>query len=341
MNTYKTKRLQESCEKLDCGLPPDKEAGLFGLSLLPEDAEIVIVGVSWDVTTSYGEGTKDAPEAIRIASHQLDLVDRVMGSVFRRGIAFENSLEISEMGLPLRLAAKRVISALESSKTPSNSDLEIVNRGSERLNNLVFERTKKLITEGKKIGILGGDHSTPYGAIKAHAMSCEFGILHVDAHHDLRDAYEGFEHSHASIFHNVLKDIPNVKKLVSVGIRDFSADEAKFAADDDRIATFYDEEIFHFKANGQNFAEISRNIISQLPQNVYVSIDIDGLSQEFCPHTGTPVPGGLSFQELAFLIHELYKSGKKVIGFDLVEVGNHEWDANVAARILYKMCGLL
>src|SRR6185437_1373919 len=83
-------------------------------------------------------------------------------------------------------------------------------------------------------------------------------------------------------------------------------------------------------------------IISELPQDVWISFDIDGLDPKLCPHTGTPVPGGLDFHEALYLIRELAESGRRIIGFDLNEVapdptGANEWDANVAARLLYKL----
>ncbi len=75
----------------------------------------------------------------------------------------------------------------------------------------------------------------------------------------------------------------------------------------------------------------------ELPSLVYISFDIDGLSPALCPNTGTPVPGGLEFDQAAYLIQQVFKSGRKIIGFDLCEVGNAEWDASVGARILWEL----
>ncbi len=87
-----------------------------------------------------------------------------------------------------------------------------------------------------------------------------------------------------------------------------------------------------------------KRILEPLPRQVYVTFDIDGLDPTLCPHTGTPVPGGLSFQEASFLVGEIVRSGRRLVGFDLVEVapdpaGGDEWDGNVGARLLYKLAG--
>ena len=141
----------------------------------------------------------------------------------------------------------------------------------------------------------------------------------------------------------MLERIPQVVKLCSVGVRDYAAAEGERALQDERISTWYDEALFASKAEGTPWGRVVDNILRALPDKVYLSLDIDGLSREFCPNTGTPVPGGLSFQEVAYLIQRLGRSDKEVIGFDLVEVGDSEdeWDANVGARLLYKCCGLL
>ena len=168
-----------------------------------------------------------------------------------------------------------------------------------------------------------------------------FGILHIDAHADLREAYEGFEFSHASIMFNALK-IQQISHLVQVGIRDYCEAELKLIQSDKRISTFFDRDIKQQQFNGKNWAEICENIISLLPQNIYLSFDIDGLDPKLCPNTGTPVPGGLELEQALFLIERLVQSGRKIIGFDLNEVapGSDEWDANVGARLLYRLANM-
>jgi agmatinase len=213
------------------------------------------------------------------------------------------------------------------------------------VNEHVHRSVRAELERGKLVAILGGDHSAPYGAIRAVAEAHPgVGILHVDAHADLREAYEGFEHSHASIMHNVMKDLPGVARLVQVGIRDLS--EAEHAAIRDsggRIVTFFDHEIAARRFDGEAWRAQTARMIEPLPQTVYVSFDVDGLDPTLCPHTGTPVPGGLSFQEATALVAAVARSGRKIVGVDLNEVvpgpEGDEWDGNVGARLLYKMIG--
>src|SRR5690606_19124611 len=109
----------------------------------------------------------------------------------------------------------------------------------------VYESSLALLKQGKKVGLIGGDHSTPLGFIKAlAAVHGSFGVLQIDAHADLRKAYEGFTYSHASIMYNVLEMIPEVSKLVQVGIRDYCEEEKLYIDQNpERIRTWFDQEI--------------------------------------------------------------------------------------------------
>jgi len=197
---------------------------------------------------------------------------------------------------------------------------------------------------GKIVALVGGDHSTPYGLVKALGERYEeFGILHIDAHCDLRDAYEGFEFSHASVMFNILRDVPAVKKIAQVGVRDFSEREAMLAASSERIETFDDLSLAGAGFRGEAWDAQCRRIVETLPEKVYVSFDIDGLTYENCPHTGTPVPGGLTFNQAVWLLATLVDSGRRIIGFDVVEVTpvhDAPIDAITGARILWKLCNL-
>ena len=158
---------------------------------------------------------------------------------------------------------------------------------------------------------------------------------------DLRIAYEGFEYSHASIMYNALK-IPQISKIVQVGIRDFCQQEVAVALQD-RVVVHTDMDLKAETFNGTNWDQQCDNIIAALPQKVTISFDIDGMYPWYCPNTGTPVPGGFSFEQAAYLLSKLANSGKEIIGFDLVEVapGEDDWDGNVGARMLFHMCGVL
>lgn len=327
---------------------PPADAGLFGLPTTPDEARLVIVPVPWDATTSYRPGTSRGPAAIRVASHQLDLYDVDLGEPWRAGIAMlDIPDEIARWNTSARADAEQVIAVGgRIGEDPALAQaLARVNEASARLNRHVYEQVDRYVREGKLVGVLGGDHSVPFGAIARMAESHdEFGILHVDAHCDLRDAYEGFEWSHASIMFNVIKRIPQVRRLVQVGIRDFAKGEADVvAASNGRIVVHHDAVLAERGFAGETWRAICDRIVDDLPRKVYVSFDIDGLDPALCPSTGTPVPGGLSFHQATYLVKRVVETGRTIIGFDLNEVApgadGDEWDANVGARVLYKLCG--
>ena len=335
--------LAQVIEQLEQGRPPESDAGFLGAALDPAQASLLLIPVPWEATTSYGGGTSEGPQAILSASHQLDLEDAAFGQPYRAGISFtEPDNTITELNQPAREAALTVIEALEQGHTAS-AELALVNRASEAVNYHVHKQAQAILGQGKLAAVVGGDHSSPQGLIQALAeQHGNFGILHLDAHHDLREAYEGFVCSHASIFFNVMEQQPQVSRLVQVGIRDYCRHEADYARDlGERAQVFYGAELFRSKAGGESWLSICDRIIASLPQQVYISFDIDALDPPYCPHTGTPVPGGLSFDEACYLLERLVLSGREIIGFDLCEVapGEDEWDANVGARILYKLCG--
>jgi agmatinase len=220
-----------------------------------------------------------------------------------------------------------------------------INGGSIYLNTWVYEQTKALLDKDKLVAVLGGDHSVPLGFIKAIGEKHgDFGILQIDAHCDLREAYEGFNYSHASIMYNVLHEVPQLKKLVQVGPRDFSQNEKNYVANSEgRVVTYFDKTIKGRQFEGDSWKNITDEIIGQLPDKVYISFDIDGLDRKLCPHTGTPVPGGFEAEEVYYLMRKLIASGRKLVGFDLCEVGtsDSDWNSNVGARVLFKLCNLL
>jgi agmatinase len=313
----------------------------FGFPYIIDESEIVLVPVPWDVTTSYRAGTSKAPEAIKNASLQLDFFDFDVERAWETRIGTEVlNLTIFDANKTYRKLSEQIIADLERGKSPKQSDLESINKACEVVNAYVYKLCKAHLESRKKIGLVGGDHSSPLGYIQALSeVYDDFGILHFDAHADLRKAYEGFVYSHASIMYNALQ-FESVKKLVQVSIRDVCQDEMDLINTDERIVQFNDFALKEAAFSGYTWQEQCNAIIQELPQNVYVSFDIDALSREYCPNTGTPVPGGLSYNEAIFLIKLLKKSGRNIIGFDLCDVGGSvdEWDANVGARMLYKLC---
>lgn len=324
----------------DAAAPPD--SGVFGLPFSPADAKIVLIPVPFEATTSYGGGTVDGPKAILEASKQVDLFDLDTGRPWEAGIALlDENPAVRAWNEEARALATPII---ESGGKSDPAQLAKINALCEQMNGWVYETTRAWLAKGKIVGVVGGDHSTPYGCIRAHAEKYPgLGVLHLDAHADLRNAYEGLTWSHASIMHNVMARLPQVAKLVQVGIRDFG--EAEFdaiQASNGRIHTFFDHRLARAHLDGMPWRELVDNIVSELPENIYLSWDIDGLDPTLCPHTGTPVPGGLSFVQAIALLEGIVRAGKRIVGFDLNEVApgpDDEWDGNVGARLLYKMIG--
>ncbi len=321
----------------------------YGLPVEPEQSALVLISAPWDVTVSYGAGTAYAPDALIEASTQLDLYDASAPDEWRRGIATAPvDYSLQELSAFLRRDAERIIEHLEEGGSIDDDSiarkLKRVNEGSHKLNENIRTQAEEWLSQGKLVGLVGGDHSTPYGLVQALAERHEaFGILHIDAHCDLREAYEGFEFSHASIMYNLLRDVKQIKRLVEVGVRDFCDREYHLAQHDPRIEMFDDRRLAEASFRGECWHEQCRRIVEQLPHEVYVSFDIDGLSPDLCPHTGTPVPGGLSFREAVALLEAVVSSGRRIIGFDMVEVtpkAEERIDEIVGARILYKLCGL-
>jgi agmatinase len=308
----------------------------------------VVIPVPWEVTTSYRAGTAEGPRAILEASRQVDLYDVETGMPYKAGLALlEESVQVRAWNAEGRALAAGIIEAggVLNGRPELKGALERVNQLGARLNDWVRGEAERWLQAGKLVAVLGGDHSTPFGAIQAIARRHPgLGILHVDAHADLRQAYEGFTWSHASILFNVLERVPEVSRLVQVGIRDLCEAELEvIQSSARRIATFFDDELATRRFAGESWAAQCENVVEALPREVYVSFDIDGLDPAQCPHTGTPVPGGLSYAQAAFLIGAVVRSGRVIVGFDLNEVapGGHgdEWDANVGARLLYKLLG--
>ncbi len=334
---------EKQIKRFDPNGPGLNNGNFIGLPFTRETASVVIQTVPWDATTSYAAGTSAGPRNILDASLQLDLYLEDDPDCWKKGIYFKNpSKSILKLSRDTRPIAENVINALESGENPGAQDLKTVNKASATVNRWVEKKTSILLGEGKKVGLVGGEHSAPLGFLKALSKRhSSFGILQLDAHCDLRKAYEGFKYSHASIFYNALS-IPQISNLVQVGIRDYCDEEAQLAETDERISLFTDQYIKERLFNGYSFSGLVEGIIASLPDEVYVSFDIDVLSPDLCPGTGTPVPGGFSFDQAVFILKKLKESGKKVIGFDLCEVGGkNEWDGNVGARILYRLISLL
>ena len=336
------RRKQQIISEFDPGGVGLSNGNIFGFPFDYETADVVIFGVPWEVTVSFHSGTAKGPQAVLEASPQLDFYDYDCPDGWKQGIFMPPVPEwIAELGEELRSHAQTVVQATEKGAIPPAGDLQKVNQGCERLNGWLNEQTYEALADGKRVGILGGDHSVPLGAIQALAKRhSNFGILHIDAHCDLRSAYQGFQYSHASIMRNVL-DLKQVSKLVQVGVRDVSHREIDFVEQSEgRVVVHHDTGLKRSRYAGNSWQALCEQIVSDLPEKVYVSFDIDGLDPKLCPATGTPVPGGLELEEAFCLLKEVADS-REIIGFDLCETGPDEWDGNVGARIIYKLCNLV
>ncbi|MBX2934398.1 MAG: agmatinase family protein [Ferruginibacter sp.] len=324
---------------------------IFGLPFTEEEARLIIIPIPWEVTVSYSAGTARAPENIFNSSIQVDLYDPDVKDGWKQGFYMRpHDKKVLIKSDYLRKEAELYINYISHGEKVADNkfmckSLKEINEGSEFLNNWVFERTKELLDQGKLVALLGGDHSTPLGYFKAIAQKHgDFGLLQIDAHCDLRKAYEGFTYSHASIMYNALEEIPQLKKLVQVGIRDYCSEEVDYIhASQGRVVTYFDKDIKERQYEGQTWKQIVDEMVSHLPEKVYISFDIDGLDPKLCPNTGTPVQGGFETEQVFYIFKRILQSGRKFIGFDLNEVGvsHDEWDENVGARCLFKMCNLL
>ncbi|MHC5200614.1 agmatinase family protein [Myroides sp. LJL119] len=345
---------QDIINTFDPSQPGLAEATIYGLPFSAEQSDIIILPVPWEVTVSYGAGASLGPDAVLQASYQVDLLHQKYPELWKLGIYMDQAPEQwMQNSEKYKALAKPIIEVLENGENiqdyPSLAeDLKQINQACDLLNQQVEQKVTQWLEKGKKVVLLGGDHSTPLGYYKALAKKySDFGILHFDAHMDLREAYEGFTYSHASIMYNTLKQIPQVSSIVQVGIRDFCESEVKTVQDSNqRVLVHTDSDLKQDEFEGVTWKQKCQQIIDSLPEKVVISFDIDGLLPWYCPNTGTPVPGGLSFEQATYMISLLAQSGKVIIGMDLVEVAPSEqqeddWDGNVGARLLFHMCGAM
>jgi len=332
----------------DCNSASNPKNNIFGLPFTEEESSVIILPVPWEVTVSYGAGTSRAADHIFQASMQVDLFDAETDNAWKKGIYMRpTDRKVLMKSDYLRKEAELYIDYTSKGEIVENNNfmcksLREINEGSANMNKWVYEQTKDLLARGKMVALLGGDHSTPLGYFKAIAERYgDFGILQIDAHCDLRKSFESFVYSHGSVMYNALTEIPEIKKLVQIGVRDYSEEEWNYIhSSNSRVTTFFDRDIKEKQYEGVCWKDIADSIIAQLPDKVYISFDIDGLDAKYSRHTGTPVPGGFDTDQIFYLVKKILQSGRSFIGFDLDEIGVGEtgWDANVGARILWRFC---
>jgi len=328
------------------------DAGIFGLPYTFEESRLILLPVPWEVTTSYGNGTSLGPASIYACSPQIDLYHFDAGNIYEKGIYWDDSRhdewkKLNDTWKPVAVEIKDQLEETGELSPAQKKSIDDINKQGEVFHKSVYEHSKKILAQGKLLGMVGGDHSAPYGSILA---TCEYHgsdltILHLDAHSDTRDAYQGYKHSHASIMRNVMESPHAPKQLIQIGIRDFCEEEFNYTKENPRIHTFYDREIKRKMAGGMSWTQFCGEVLQKIPtKKIYFSFDIDGMNPAMCPNTGTPVPGGQDYDQIIELFDFLVKNKKQIVGFDLNEVSPPSpqeldcWDGNVGSRVLYNMC---
>ncbi len=315
---------------------------LFGLPFNAEESNVILIPVPWEASVSFRRGTSCAPESIRQASQQVDLCDAFLPDGWKNGyflLAEDGALAEKSAEAQKLIENRRSSEAKQKLDSTAAADLLCTDMIEQ-----VRHKAKSWLDRGKIVAVLGGDHSTPLGLLQALSeLHATIGVLQIDAHMDLRENFEGLRYSHAGIMRNALA-IQQIQKIVQVGVRDFCQDEWTFAQSHaERVQCFFDRQMQREKLEGRKWSSICEEVIGFLPQKVYVSLDIDGLDASLCPSTGTPVPGGMKWEETLVLLEEIVRSGRQIIGFDLCEVGassGDSWDAVVGAQLLYRLCNL-
>ncbi len=264
-----------------------------------DSARVLVWPVSYEGTVSYGTGTGSGAMAIVDASRNMELYDE------------ETDSEVYKIGI-------HTLPEFKSIEDPA------------KMMSSLYEETKELLANDKFVCMLGGEHSISAPVIQAHKEKySNISVLQIDAHADLRDTYDGTPHSHASIMARVVKDmrIPSAQ----VGIRSISGDEARSLNEGLPTRIFWARDIV-------GRTDWIEDAIDGLTDEVYLTIDIDGLDPSIMPTTGTPEPGGLGWYETLTLIRKLAEK-KRVVGMDLVEysyVENYDSPAFLCAKLVYK-----
>jgi agmatinase len=319
----------------------------FRDAMSTQEAEIVLVSAPWAVTSASGQGAAYTPDAIIDASTKVSLYDIVsQTSICGRVATAEVDYDLQELSLQLGGDAAKVVSHIEDGGTLSGDyfarKVVRINLGFRDMHRSVGKRVFRFASKGKIVGVVGGDHSVAFGAVRSiSSVYPQMGVLFIDAHSDLRPSGKIFDYSHLSVARNIVDEIPAVSKLVQVGVRDMSREEMDFAQNHPKITMFCHEKLTAERFSGRSWGEVCDDVVAQLPDKVYISFDIDALSPECCPHTKRPVAGGMTFDEAVCLINRVAESGREIVGFDLTEivpVMESGVDAAVGARMLVKLC---
>jgi len=271
-----------------------------------KDSQIVILQVPLEKTVSYGKGTHNGPKEIITASHFVEYYDEEQS----RELCFEKGI---------------------CSLSPLTFEKLSIRKSCDKIYNEIL----KCINDKKFVVVLGGEHSLTTASVKAHNEKySNLSILHFDAHSDLRESYDDSPYSHACFMARVMNVFPP-SRVTQVGIRAQCIEEAQFIKENN-VKTFYASAI----RRGLHGQDWQKKIVDTLSQQIYVSFDVDYFDPAIMPSTGTPEPDGFLYSETLDIFREIVKSGKQIIGLDVVELAPikdlHHSDLT-AARLLYKI----
>lgn len=300
------------------------------------DAQIVFLPVCWDVTSSGMPGSSRGPINILEQSVEIDLSDPNFANAYLLGHHFLPP-QMDQMHENDEL--RKLYEKIQSDQILDIGEkLNYLNRACQSLHNKVHEQCRQIIRDDKMVGLVGGEHSVSFENIQAHLEKYpKLNVLQFDAHMDLRVNYQNLEYSHASVYYNVVTKLP-LKKLYQIGVRDFSPFELDVAESDNSIDYLTARDLKYRLFCGEGFGNILDDFFSESSNEFYVSVDIDALEAFYCPNTGTPVPGGLNYWELFYILQYLIDRGKRIVGFDLCEVsGKGSLDGFNGAKVLYEL----
>lgn len=302
---------------------------------------VLIYPIPWDLTTSNRAGTASAPLEIKKAMHQLDSSHPFVKTPVDITFLPENK-RILDMQQQYSAVSRDIINTQHihgTLTTEQKNYLNEINLACVKMHAEVFNdcnnRTDPIL-------LCGGEHGVGVGFIDTIPED-SFGILQIDAHMDCRISYLGYTASHASVITHY-SSCHQVSSITQVGIRDFDQSEKKFQDQSQTdFYVFYDYEMHKKIFHGTTWHDICTSIIQTLPNNVFLSIDVDGLSPSNSPSTGTPVSGGISYNQWVYLMELVFRN-RTIVGAELVEVGCHDHsplDVLLGARMIHVLSGML
>jgi agmatinase len=303
-----------------------------------------VVSVPFDLTSTYRRGSYKSPSLIQSAVHQLDQ-HHPFGKIAPNLNFLPMNTAIFELQMLYMEQAGLILDSL-------NHEIQL-NHNQQLVQNGINEASKKMIqyVESDVTPILnsplilcGGEHGVGLGYLQAlNTMHRNISVLQLDAHMDCHSEYLGFTYSHASVASHYSK-MSQVSSITQVGIRDYHTNELLFQKNANiPFHVFFDYDLHKSIFEGRPWCSTCKIIADSLTDTVFISLDVDSLMAYLCPKTGTPVPGGMGFNQLVYLL-EYVSTRKNVIGAELVEVNvgtDNDWDANVGARLLQLLAGCL